>query len=420
MGLFARGAVASLLAAATGCAGSASPPAAAPSPASRGLAPPRHTPLTRAELATTDARIALANLDSEIDALARSVDEGLADVARGATLVERLRTRGQFLGRIADYERAAGLAERLVRDHAESTDAHLARAATEATFHRFGRAAEHLARARRLGADRSRVDALQATLLQATGRYGEALVLRQALAAERPTILSLGAEATVLADMGRTGEAARRFVDAQSAFGDVSPFPLAWLYFQEGLMWMRVEDHERARTLFRAAHERLTAYAAAAGHLGEMEAELDQVERAIALLRSAAEGSDDPDPAGQLARVLAKAGRTDEGHEWRRRAAARFEELLARHPEAFADHAAEFHLAHGDAARGLAAARRNVEVRGTPWSYGLLARAALEAGDRETACRAVRGLRSFTLVAPLRAVLAEAAAACPSAAAPRP
>jgi hypothetical protein len=45
--------------------------------------------------------------------------------------------------------------------------------------------------------------------------------------------------------------------------------------------------------------------------------------------------------------VLRAAGRLQEAEQWRTSAAARYDELVARHPEAFVDHAAEFWLTVG-------------------------------------------------------------------------
>jgi len=109
------------------------------------------------------------------------------------------------------------------------------------------------------------------------------------------------------------------------------------------------------------------AYAQAQGHLAEVEAQLGEIEFAGASVRSLAASSDDPDYAAQLARVLADAGREGESRHWRRLAAEGYDELLARHPEAFADHAAEFWLAAGaDLDKALRWANMNLEVRNTP------------------------------------------------------
>jgi hypothetical protein len=97
---------------------------------------------------------------------------------------------------------------------------------------------------------------------------------------------------------------------------------------------------------------------------------------AVATLQSLAASSDDPDYGAQLARVLRDAGRDGESRHWRRLAAERYDELLARHPEAFADHAAEFWLAAGaDPDKALRLAKMNLEVRNTPRARALLTRA---------------------------------------------
>ena len=135
----------------------------------------------------------------------------------------------------------------------------------------------------------------------------------------------------------------------------------------------RLDD---ARRSFEAARRRVPAYAQAQGHLAEVEAELGEIDSAISRLHSLAESSDDPDYAAQLARILGDAGRDGESRHWRQVAAARYDELIASHPEAFADHAAEFWLAAGaDPDKALRLAKMNVEVRNTPRARALVAQA---------------------------------------------
>ena len=129
--------------------------------------------------------------------------------------------------------------------------------------------------------------------MQAKGRYDEALGLRRAARLSRPDVITTGAEAALLAEMGRTEEAEALFVGAQLLHRDTAALPISWLYFQHGTMWERNGQQERARALFRAANERFPAYAHAAGHL----ALLEPPERAIELLRPLADGSEDPEYA---------------------------------------------------------------------------------------------------------------------------
>jgi thioredoxin-like negative regulator of GroEL len=140
-------------------------------------------------------------------------------------------------------------------------------------------------------------------------------------------------------------------------------------------MWMNKGRLDDARKSFDTARRRVPDYAPAQGHLAEVEAELGETESALASLHSLAASSDDPDYAAQLARILRDAGCSQFQH-WCRLAAARYDELVATHPEAFADHAAEFWLAAGDNPdKALPLARMNIEIRKTPRAYDLLARA---------------------------------------------
>jgi tetratricopeptide (TPR) repeat protein len=167
------------------------------------------------------------------------------------------------------------------------------------------------------------------------------------------------------------------FDESRDHYHGVSPFPLAQLDFRRALMWHAQGDLPRARRWLGAAHRRLPDYAPAQGHLAEVEAALGETDSAIARLPPLSIPSDDPDYAAQLARVLSEVGRVEEAREWRARAAARYDELLARHPEAFADHAAEFWLQAGaDPHRALSLATMNLEVRRTPRAHELLFRAA--------------------------------------------
>jgi tetratricopeptide (TPR) repeat protein len=402
------------------------------------------SPRLQAEPPTTDGTIALSNLQAQIAAEERLARYGPRTVSQRAAMVELLIMRGQFLGRIADYERAEALAEQLVGDAPSDGRAFLARALARTTLHR-------LAEAERLGVNSDRSAAVRATIFQASGRYDEALAIRQHLTQARPDIRALGAEAAVRAERGEINAAERLFVQARQQYRDVSPFPVVWLYFQQGLMWMWEENLERARVAFEAACARLPGYAAAQGHLamvevalarreraiavfqrwmqeGDLEparersqvphtgeeAALGRYHRAIALLRQQANSSDDPEYASQLARLLKEAGQLDEALHWRDLAAARYDELMVRHPEAFADHAAEFWLTTGgDAPKGYLLAAKNLEIRKTPRAYELVLQAAVAIQETAAVCRVAEHLQAVDQMGPrLRALAVRALATC--------
>jgi tetratricopeptide (TPR) repeat protein len=178
-------------------------------------------------------------------------------------------------------------------------------------------------------------------------------------------------------DRREVDDAERWFSAATRSYRSTSPFPLAMLELQRGQMWMEHDDLPRARTWCAAAVRRLPAYVPAHGHLAELDAALGDTAAAVARLRPLALTSDDPDYATQLARILRDDGQNDEAHTWRDQAEARYDQLLVRHPEAFADHAAEFWLTIGsDPGRALPLARQNLALRQTPRAHALVRRAS--------------------------------------------
>lgn len=334
------------------------------------------------EPVTTSGVIALLNLQAQIDSLearVHSTGSGPAVVGQHwAGLIDLLILRGHLLGRVADYERAAALAAQLAHDPAADGAAFLACARAHATLHRFPEALEDLDSAERHGIEPASLIAERTAVIQALGRYDEALVVRLSAVERKPSFASLGALAWLQAERGEIDEAERLFAEARRRYGGVSPFPVAMLDFQRGLMWMEQEELRAARIWFAAAQDRVPSYAPAQGHLAEVDAALGVREAAIARLRPLAMSADDPDYAAQLARILSEAGQAEEADHWRARAAARYAVLTLRHPAAFADHAAEFWLSSGaDAHRALQLARQNLAIRQTPRACALLRRAEL-------------------------------------------
>ena len=331
-----------------------------------------------AQIRTTDGTIALVNLDAQIEGLKLQAAQARLTSRWSADLIDRLTLRGQILGCIADCERAAAMAERLAGQASDDGHAFLARARTRAWMHRFEEALADLDAAERLSPAGAEVEAERAAIFQAVGRYDEAMALRRAAVERRADFEALGALAALHSERGEIDAAEHLFGKSRERFRGVSPFGLAQLDFQRGHMWQEQGDLGRAREWLTSAWCRLPAYAQAEGHLAGVEAALGDREVAIVRLTRLAGASDDPDYASQLAGILGQDDRSEEAGVWRARAGARYDELVARHPAAFADHSAEFWLTvGGDPYRALGLARQNFAVRRTPRAYALLSRAML-------------------------------------------
>ena len=332
----------------------------------------------------TAGAIAMINLQAQIDGLEQLVAGGRAAISVQVELIELITLRGQVLGRIGDYEWADERAEQLTRDAPADGMAIVARARARARFHRFagcvGR--PRCWRSAGLGADPALVDAERAGVFQAIGRYEAALTIYNEAAKRRADVTVLGALATLHAERGEIAAAEQLFDESSwSRYRGVSPFPLALLDFQRGPHVAGAgrpppSSHlVRGRNRFVACRPMRRRRA----HPGRSRGRPGRTwrPRSLRLLPLTA-SSDDPDYTASLSRrcILGDAGRAEEAAEWRNKTAARYDELMARHPEAFADHAAEFWLDAGDAVRARPFAQMNLEVRQTPRAHELLARAA--------------------------------------------
>lgn len=332
---------------------------------------------------TTSGEIALGNLNGQIRVSEERAAAPDPDGKRRGQLVDLLSLRADVAGRLADLERAAEIAEALPADVPGKPEPLLARAATRAALHRFDDAWADLDEAERLGAPASRTRGKRASILAARGRLDEALALAEEARKARPRVDTIGLVAALLGELGRRDESAAAFRAAFEAIDDTSPFPVAWLFFREGEMWEREGRKDLALAYYQAALARLPAYAHAAAHA----ARLLPPDRAEALLNTVTSTSDDPDIDAVLAEKAKERGDAAAAQAHAAKAAARYEGLVARHPAAFADHAAQFWLdAGGDPKKALDLARLNLTARRTPRAYELAVLAALSAGDRGSAC----------------------------------
>jgi tetratricopeptide (TPR) repeat protein len=326
---------------------------------------------------TTAGVIAVGNLEARIDAQFAQATTGQLTVGERAELVGLIALRGHVLGRVVDAELAAALAHQLVAKMPTDSRSFLARARTSGVFHQFTSALTDLDTAAAFGGDPAELDVERAGILQALGRHDEALAILRPLADRHRGFGVKAALAAVHGERGDIDEAEHWFGAATRSYRSTSPFPLAALELQRGQLWIELDDLHRARLWCEAAVRRLPAYVPAQGHLAEIEAALGETATALARLRPLALASDDPDYATQLARILGDAGQTDEALVWRDKAERRYDELLARHPAAFADHAAEFWLTiGGDRTRALRLAQQNLGLRSTPRAHALVRRAS--------------------------------------------
>ena len=121
-------------------------------------------------------------------------------------------------------------------------------------------------------------------------------------------LVPLGA---LLADLRQFDEADQVYRDALRSYRDVSPFALAWVCFQLGVLWGELvpeRQSARATMWYRKAIAYLPAYVKARVHLAEIYLDCGRYDDAEALLIPVI-SSDDPEVLWRLGDVSAASGR---------------------------------------------------------------------------------------------------------------
>ena len=335
---------------------------------------------------TTDGDVALINLHAQIEGLVAGINRLLADtrssedplfIGRVVALIDLLELRGHISGRVADYERACELCEMLVQVTPRNGMVLLARARTRATLHRFVDALSDLDIAAHMGVSKSKLTSERVGILLVLGRYEEAESLLRDTGRLQENATMTGLLAVMHAERGQPVEADNLFKEARRSYRGTSPFAIAQTDFQRGVMWHREGALDTAQSCYEDALHLIPQYTPALGHLAEVEIHLGKPQAAAARLRSLTDTSDDPEYAATLATALRSCDKHSEADTWRERAATRYDELVMRHPEAYAHHAADFWLTEGaDPERGLQLALQNLEFSQTPRAHALYKRAA--------------------------------------------
>jgi tetratricopeptide (TPR) repeat protein len=329
----------------------------------------------------TDGEIAAINLESaRRRAWARFAQDPLGPGIAEA-IVDNERLAAQFLGDLDALDRLEALAAQFVRAD-DSWRAALIEAEVASTMHRFDDARGQLARAAQMGAPSKTIERLLLTIDQACGVALDAVLAarRQIAASGRlEDLVPLGA---VLADLECFAEADAVYRQAFYAYDGVSPFALAWVCFQLGMLWGElVPDPNLAAPWYRRAIAYLPGYVKARVHLAEIYTCQNQTGDAEALLAPVL-SSRDPEVRWRLADVLIAQGRFEEAETHRKAARSGFEALLDRHPLAFADHAAEFYAGSGnDLRRALELAHMNAANRPTVRAIKQVDAIAANAGE---------------------------------------
>jgi hypothetical protein len=209
-----------------------------------------------ASTASFDGEIAAINLESaRRRAWARFAQgERLPGVVEAVVDYERL--AAQFLGDLDALDRLGALTSQFARVN-DSFRAALVQAEVASTVHRFADARHHLARAALMSGPREEIERHSLSIDQACGVELDAgLAARRRIAAASGRLEDLVPLAAVLGDLERFTEADVVYRQAFYWYNDISPFPLAWVCFQLGMLWGELAPAPDPDTLARYAATR--------------------------------------------------------------------------------------------------------------------------------------------------------------------
>jgi tetratricopeptide (TPR) repeat protein len=338
---------------------------------------------------TTDGAIAIVNLDS---ARLRSWSRFYQDPRRtgiAETVLENEQLMAQFAGDLSALSRLESLAEQLAQLDAASLHTPLIQAQIASMTHRFSDARHHLAQASLRGAPSAEVNRVLLNVDQACGTNVDTVLNeRRRIASKSGRLEDLVALGALLADLGEFDDADHIYRQALREYRDVSPFPVAWVCFQLGLLWGEFVPEPqlvRAELWYRKAISCLAGYVKARVHVAEICLTNGRTREAEAALMPAI-ASGDPEVSWRLADVLTAEGRFGEADQHLEVARSGFEALLDRHLLAFADHGAEFYAGSGgDVLRALELARVNLKNRPALRALEQAYKIAVAAGETSVA-----------------------------------
>ncbi len=334
----------------------------------------------------TDGDIAVNNLESSRrHAWSRFWQEPLrAGIAE--YIVEQEQLTLQFLGDLHALDRVETLVNHLDRVDPDSPRTSLTHAKVASTAHRFAEARRYLERIIDCGELAEGAYRLSLSIDHACGTDLEAvLAARQYMAAKSKRLEDLVPLAALHADLGAIDEADRIYRQALREYRDTSPFAVAWVCFQLGVLWGELvpeAQSSRAEYWYQKGIEYLPCYVKARVHLAEIYLGSGREKEAEVLLLAAIH-SGDPEVNWRLADLFDKMGRFAEAEVQMQTSRSGFEALLEKHLLAFADHGAEFYSGSGnDARRAFELASINLANRPTLRAAKLARKTATRAGPQ--------------------------------------
>ena len=303
----------------------------------------------------------------------------------------------QFLGDLSALDRLEVLVREVGSSQSDPAHTDLIRAQVACTLHHFADARDYLAAHAFTGRLGLVAERLSLNIDQACGdRLQYVLESRRQATESSGRLEDLVPLGALLADLGHFDKADEIYARALREYKGVSPFAVAWVCFQRGVLWGELcpePQPRRAEEWYRRALGCLPIYVKARVHLSEIRLRTGDVWTAESLLLPVISSSD-PEVNWRLADVLTASGRRAEAETQLAAARNGFETRLAKYLLAFADHGSEFYSAGGnDPRRALELSLINLRNRPTLRAFESAYEAAVEVCEPETAANVLIAAR---------------------------
>lgn len=365
--------------------------------------PPKAAPAPKTPPAKVRPAPAVPTYAQELAALDKAIAANLAraeKVPNSFLVLEQVAgkhlQRARLSGDWNDYARAEALIEQAFGVR-EGIGPYASRARFNYTMHRLDRVAADLAKldARAepfvSSAEQAGVVTLHGDIAFQRGDYDEASKrYEEALKLAPDHAGALTSKATFLWKTGAIDEAEALYDEVEAAYHGTSAEPRAWYRLMHGLLDLDRGRYDEALAHYREAEAHLSGWWLVDEHVAEILTLTGKTEEAKALYLDVIERTGSPEFLDAMAGILKEEGKADEAAQYVKQARAKYEEQLAKYPEAAYGHALDHFLEAGDdPVRALDLAKKNYALRGNGDAATKLAEAHLLAGDAKAAGKLV-------------------------------
>lgn len=370
----------------------AAPEAAAASPKKQKTKPKRKT---RAQLEKERKTFSaeLAQLDIDIGGIERLIEKApenrLTHERSAAAFMQRARLTGSY----DDYAKAEAAIAVAFESHTAS-GTFMLRSKLHYTLHRLPEARADFESAKPT-ADRSpsgvaSIEAFEGNLAMQAGDSKKAAKHFEASLKAKRNSSNLASVAVYHWKTGDFTQAEALFREALKSYHGKPMEPRAWFHLNLGLLDLDRGRYDDALAHYREAETFMKGYWLIDEHIAEILTLQGKIEEAKTLYLDILERTNNPEFMDAMAGILFEAGQGEDAKAYVARARKRYEDQMAKYPEAAYGHALGHYIEFGeDAAFALDLAKKNYALRPNLEAAVMLAQAQLKAGDAKAAAKAL-------------------------------